>query len=187
MKADRDDAPQYFQRISQRKGIASVIPWLIGTIVTAGSLHILSNVVLQDTVQNLASQKPKPKETPQPIAEIYKPEPAKVSSQDWEKIVEEQAKLDAARQAQNRQAQSQKIQEEQEEQERKANAAISILNAQNFGEGVTEQTQAKTDRTRPKEIVVVGTEKRKSRYCPGGEGSLMRRNCKAAVELNSRN
>ncbi|WP_405120243.1 hypothetical protein [Pseudomonas leptonychotis] len=184
MQADRDDAPQYFQRRSQRKGIASVIPWLIGTVLTAGSLYILSNVVLQGTVQNLASQKPKPKAAPQPIAEIYKPEPAKVSNQDWEKVVEEQAKLDAESQPQNRHAQAQKI---QEEQERKANAAISILNAQSFGEGVTVQPPTKTNRTRQKEIVVVGKETRKSSYCPGGEGSLMRRNCKAHVELGSRN
>jgi len=184
MKADRDDAPEYFRKRSTRKGIASVIPWLIGTVVTAGSLYILSSAVLQGTVQNLASQKPKLKEAPQPKAEIYKTEPVKAKSQDWEKIVEEQAKLDAARQAQNRQAQAQKL---QEEQERRANEAIRILNAQNFGEGVAEQLATKTDRTRPKEIVVVGKETRISSYCGGGEGSIARRNCKAAVELNSRN
>lgn len=184
MQADREDAPEYFRKKSQRKGIASVIPWLIGTVVTAGSLYILSNVVLQGTAQNLASQKPKPKEAPQPIAEIYKPEPAKVSSQDWEKIVEEQAKLDEARQAQNRQAQAQKI---EEEQERKANEAIRILNAQNFGEYVTEDPKSKTERPRPKEIVVVGKETRISSYCGGGEGSIERRNCKARWELNTRN
>lgn len=184
MQADRDDAPEYFRKRSKRKGIASVIPWLIGTAITASSMYILSTVVQQDTVQNLASQKPKPKETQQPAVEIYQPEPEKISTLDWDKIVEEQAKLDAARQAPNKQAQAQKT---QEEQERKASKAIEILNAKNFGENIIEQSNPKAERPKKQEIVVVGKDTRTSNYCPGGEGSLMRRNCKANVELNSRN
>jgi len=40
---------------------------------------------------------------------------------------------------------------------------------------------------RQKEIVVVGKESRISDFCPGGEGSIERRNCKAKVNLDYRN
>jgi len=38
-----------------------------------------------------------------------------------------------------------------------------------------------------KEIVVVGKEQRISDYCPGGAGSIERRNCKMKVDLSLRN
>ena len=40
---------------------------------------------------------------------------------------------------------------------------------------------------RPKEIVVVGKERRISDYCPYREGSLERRSCKANIKLSTRN
>ena len=41
--------------------------------------------------------------------------------------------------------------------------------------------------SREKEIVVVGKESRISDFCPGGEGSIERRNCKTSVNLSERN
>ena len=61
---------------------------MIGMVVTLGALILGGQAFMQNTVTNLAtnSQQPKPK----PVAEITRPEPT--PRNDWDKIVEEQAR-----------------------------------------------------------------------------------------------
>lgn len=177
MHADRDDAP--FKSRKQNSTLTWVVALGIGTSITLGMLFVASMNAGKDKLKNtfeITTSKPTPVE--QPKAE-KKPEV------DWDRIVEEQARRDAANDTGmltrpiDREAEKRRI---QAEDERKANAAIAVLNAPKFGEGVKEEPQ-KGKQT----IVVIGKQESKiSDFCPGGEGSIMRRNCKQRANLNSR-
>ncbi|SUD39499.1 Uncharacterised protein [Ectopseudomonas mendocina] len=97
MKADRDDAPEWLtSRPSKGSHLKVVLAGTIGTIVTLGALTLAGQAFMQNTVKNLAanSQQPKPK----PVAEIIRAEPT--PRNDWDRIVEEQARRDAMSQQQ---------------------------------------------------------------------------------------
>ncbi|KRW59406.1 hypothetical protein [Pseudomonas sp. TTU2014-080ASC] len=101
MQADWNDAPSYLQtRANKGRGKAWIIPGIVGTCITLGLLHLAGSAFLKGTVQNLA-EKPSPAK-PAPIAEITRSE--KLPAKDWDRIVEEQARLDAQLQRQPAQA-----------------------------------------------------------------------------------
>lgn len=190
MKANREDAPT---RVTHGRKQAAVWAFALVTAtgITGGALYLAgANVSPQNSIEytltNFGNGKP---------AEVVGEGLAKKEIKDdayWKRMVDEQAKRDANNQGISRlEGQGQGTQANHQrtvEQERRANEAIRILNAKNFGEGVVEQSKAQAGKTKPKEIVVVGKqETRASAFCPGGDGSIMRRNCKSAVELQSRN
>lgn len=73
------------------------------------------------------------------------------------------------------------------DQNYKPQGAINVVSARNFGEYVPPVPKTQQQKN-PKKVVVVGkADPRISDYCPGGEGSMMRRNCKTHIELNKRN
>lgn len=178
MHADRDDAPLRNQKKS------GILKWMvalgIGTGITAGMLFVASMNAGKNQLKSALTV------TTSTPAEDIQPKPEKKQEIDWDKVVEEQARRDAGTPrivSRSEEAAAQKLKDEAE-RERRANEAIAILNAKNFGEGVVAETQKKKGK---QEIVIVGKESRISDFCPGGEGSIMRRNCKQRVNLNTRN
>ncbi|WP_395503629.1 hypothetical protein [Ectopseudomonas mendocina] len=92
MKADRNDAPEWLTSKPRKRGnMGAVVAGAIGVVVTLGALTLGGQAFMKNTVKNLAanSQQPRPK----PVAEITQSEPA--PRNDWDKIVEEQARRDA--------------------------------------------------------------------------------------------
>lgn len=87
-----DDAPEWLtSRPRKRANLGVVLAGVIGMVVTLGALTLAGQAFMKNTVKNLAanSQQTKPK----PVAEITRPEPT--PRNDWDKIVEEQARRDA--------------------------------------------------------------------------------------------
>lgn len=177
MHADRDDSP--FKSRKQSNTLNWMVALGIGTSLTLGMLFVASMNAGKNKLKNtfeITTSKPTPVE--QPKAE-KKPEV------DWDRIVEEQARRYAANdpgiltRPMDREAEKRRI---QAEDERKANAAIAVLNAPKFGEGTREEPQQGKQT-----IVVVGKQESKiSDFCPGGEGSITRRNCKQRTNLSTR-
>lgn len=184
MKADWNDAPDYVRSYRRKKSaVAWVIPGLIGTVIVLAGLQVAGSAFLKSTTQSIVEKRTQPK--PAPIAEITRAEPA--ATKDWDKVVEEVAARGATPQPQSAQP--------------KASAAEpptkqTVFNDKNYvPQGATNIVPATrvmpepimTTPSRQKEIVVVGKETRISDFCPGGAGSIERRNCKASVNLNTRN
>lgn len=177
MQADRDDAPLRRQKKS------GIMKWMvalgIGTGITVGMLFVASMNAGKNQLKNALTV------TTNTPTEAIQPKAEKKQEIDWDKVVEEQARRDAGKRIVStpEEIAAQKL-KDQVERDRRANEAIAILNAKNFGEGVVAETQKKKGK---QEIVIVGKESRISDFCPGGEGSIMRRNCKQRVNLNTRN
>jgi len=183
MKAEWNDAPDYIRRRPRKGAVAWLIPGLIGTAIMLAALQMVSSAFLKGTAQGIADKRTQPK--PAPVAEITRAEPA--ATKDWDRVVEEVAARGATPQPQSAQPQ--------------ANTAIpppkqTVFNDKNYvPQGATNivpatrviSEPAVTIQPRQKEIVVVGKESRLSDFCPGGEGSIERRNCKAAINLDFRN
>lgn len=177
MHANREDAPF---RARKQSGILKWIVALgIGTGITAGMLFVASMNAGKNQLKNALTV------TTSTPAAVNQPKIEKKQEIDWDKIVEEQARRDAGPRIVSTQeeTEAQRL-KDQADRERRANEAIAILNAKSFGEGVVAETQKKKGK---QEIVVVGRESRISDFCPGGEGSITRRNCKQRVNLNTRN
>jgi hypothetical protein len=185
MQADWNDAPSYLQtRANKGRSKAWIIPGIIGTCITLALLHLAGSAFLKDTVQNLAEKSTSAK--PAPIAQITRSE--KLPAKDWDRIVEEQARLDA--QAQRQPAQSPASVE---------NAVIkqNVFNDQNYiprgadnvlSLKVSEQP-VQTEKSSGGLKVITIKEKQKLRdwVCPYREGSIERRNCRFRVGLQHRN
>jgi hypothetical protein len=133
--------------------------------------------------RHIADKRIQPK--PAPIAEITRAEPA--STKDWDRVVEEVAARGATSQPQTAQPQAGTAEPPPKQ---------TVFNDQNYvpqgAANIVPATRvipepAVAIPTRQKEIVVVGKERRISEFCPGGEGSITRRNCKSSVNLNLRN
>ncbi|NHC09782.1 hypothetical protein [Stutzerimonas degradans] len=182
MKADWNDAPGYLKR-PRKRGAAKLIPALIGTLITLGLLQMASSAFLKGTVQDIVDKRTRPK--PTPVAEIRRAEPA--ATKDWDRVVEEVAARGATPQphtAQPTPATAEPLSKQ------------TVFNDKNYiPQGATNivpatraiPEQIVTTPSRQKEIVVVGKERRISDFCQGGEGSIDRRNCKATINLNTRN
>lgn len=184
MKADWNDAPEYITRHRRkRRRLAKLIPGLIGTLITLAVLHTAGSAFLKGTAQNIAEKRIHPK--PTAVAEISRAEPAPV--RDWDKVVEEVAARGATPQPQTTQPQIVTAEPPPKQ---------TVFNDKNYvPQGATNIVPATrvvpeltaTIPSRKKEIVVVGKQSRISDFCPGGEGSITRRNCKANVNLRARN
>lgn len=134
-------------------------------------------------MQRIAEKRIQPK--PTPVAEITRAEPA--ATKDWDRVVEEVAARGATPQPQSARPQSAAAEPPPKQ---------TVFNDKNYvPQGATNIVPATrvipepavTIQPRQKEIVVVGKDSRISDFCPGGEGSIQRRNCKASVNLNLRN
>ncbi|WP_312954857.1 hypothetical protein [Pseudomonas songnenensis] len=183
MKAEWNDAPDYIRRRPRRGAVAWLIPGLIGTAIMLAALQMASSSFLKGTAQGIADRRIPPK--PAPIAEITRAEPA--GTKDWDRVVEEVAARGAMPQPQS--AQPQAVTTEPPIKQ-------TVFNDKNYvplgATNVVPATRVIPEPTvtvspRQKEIVVVGKESRISDFCPGGEGSIERRNCKAKVNLDYRN
>lgn len=184
MNADWNDAPDYITRRPRKSHrLAKLIPGLIGTVITLAVLQMAGSAFLQGTMQSIAEKRIQPK--PAPVAEITRVEPT--ATKDWDMVVEEVAARGATPQPQTTQPQAGMA---------ASTPKQTVFNDNNYvPQGATNIVPAArvipeptvTVSARQKEIVVVGKESRISDFCPGGEGSIARRNCKASVNLNSRN
>lgn len=181
MKADWNDAPGHLKR-PRKRGAAKLIPGLIGILITLALLQMASSAFLKGTVQGIVDKRTQPK--PTPIAEITRAEP--VAAKDWDRVVEEVAARGATPQPQTAQPQ--------------VGTAVppskqTVFNDRNYvpqgATNIVPATRAPSEQTiaipnSRKEVVVVGKESRLSDFCPGGAGSIERRNCKMKVDLNYR-
>ncbi|WP_447590203.1 hypothetical protein [Aquipseudomonas campi] len=183
MKADRDDAPEWLTSQPRKRGMGTVVAGVIGMVVTLGALTLGGQAFMQNTVKNLAasSQQPKPK----PVAEIIRSEPT--PRNDWDKIVEEQARRDAMSRQQPEQptgseslATKQNIFNDHNYTPSGADNVLSLRESQQPVE--PEKTAGKVRVT-----IIEQTPSMKDRACwPHKEGSIERRNCRSHVGLNYR-
>lgn len=183
MKAEWNDAPDYIRRRPRKGAIAWLIPGLIGTAIMLAALQMASSSFLKGTAQGIASKRVLPK--PAPVAEITRAEPAAIK--DWDRVVEEVAARDATPQPQTTRPQivtpdPPSKQTVFNDKNYAPQGAINIVPAERVAPELTIAIPSNR-----KEIVVVGKESRLSDFCPGGTGSITRRNCKATVNLNTRN
>ncbi|AHL73729.1 hypothetical protein CH92_00900 [Stutzerimonas stutzeri] len=184
MKADWNDAPDYITRQPRKsRRLARLIPGLIGTVITLAVLQMAGSAFLQGTAQRIADRRIQPK--PASVAEITRVKTTE--TKDWGRVVEEVAARGATPQWQSDQPQAVTAEPTPKQ---------TVFNDNNYvPQGATNIVPATrvipeptvTIPPRRKEIVVVGKESRISDFCPGGEGSIARRNCKASVNLNMRN
>lgn len=184
MKADWNDAPDYITRHPRKsRRLAKLVPGLIGTVITLAVLQMAGSAFLQGTAQRIADRRIQPK--PAPVAEVTRVEPT--ATKDWDRVVEDVAARGAMPQPQTTQPQI--ITAEPPPKQ-------TVFNDKNYvPQGATNIVPATrvvpeltvTIPSRKKEIVVAGKQSRISDFCPGGEGSIMRRNCKSSVNLNARN
>jgi hypothetical protein len=182
MKAEWNDAPDYIRRRPRKGAVAWLIPGLIGTAIMLAALQMVSSSFLKGTAQGIADKRIQPK--PAPVAEITRAEPV---TKDWDRVVEEVAARGATPQPQALQPQAATAEPPPKQ---------TVFNDKNYvpqgAANIVPATRVPPEQTvtitpRQKEIVVVGKESRISDFCPGGEGSIQRRNCKASVNLNARN
>ncbi|MBS68049.1 MAG: hypothetical protein CMK98_06810 [Pseudomonas sp.] len=183
MKAEWSDAPNYVRKRSRKGAVAWLIPGLIGTVIMLAALQMVSSAFLKGTAQGIADRRIQPK--PAPVAEITRAEPA--ATKDWNRVVEEVAARGATPKPQSSQPKA--VTSEQPPKQ-------TVFNDNNYvpqgATNIVPATRVIPEPTvmilpRQKEIVVVGKESRISDFCPGGEGSIQRRNCKASVNLSNRN
>ncbi|WP_061237384.1 hypothetical protein [Ectopseudomonas composti] len=181
MKAERDDAPEWLtSRPSKGSNLKVVLAGTIGTVVTLGALTLAGQAFMQNTVKNLAanSQQPKPKQA----AEITRAEPA--PRNDWDRIVEEQARRDA-------------MSTQQPEQPIGSDSPAvkqTVFNDQNYTPRGADNVLSLRDTYQPAEpekpagkVRVTVIKETKDQTCwPLKEGSIERRNCKSHVGLNYR-
>lgn len=183
MKAEWNDAPDYIRRRPRKGAIAWLIPGLIGTAIMLAALQMASSTFLKGTTQGIVDKRVQPK--PAPVAEIKRAEPA--ATKDWDRVVEEVAARGATPQPQTAQPTAATAEPPPKQ---------TVFNDKNYvpqgAANIVPATRVIPEPaiaipTRQKEIVVVGKERRISDFCPGGEGSIARRNCKSSVNLNFRN
>lgn len=183
MRAELDDAPDYFLARRKKNGIASVVHWLAGTVISLGILYIFSNLVLGQAVKNLSSQKTTLTPKAEAIGEIYRPKPEAKSEIDWDSVVQEKAQRSEVPQPRKVETKSEQTKQTVfNDRNYNPQGAINIVQAERIQPTkAVEQTKQKT------EIVVVGkAERRLSDFCPYSPGSIEHRNCKATINLNSR-
>jgi hypothetical protein len=183
MKAEWNDAPDYIRRRPRKGAVAWLIPGLIGTAIMLAALQMVSSAFLKGTAQGIVDKRVQPK--PAPVAEIRRAEPT--ATKDWDRVVEEVAARGATPQPQTAQPTAATAEPPPKQ---------TVFTDKNYvpqgATNIVPATQvisepAVTIQPRKKEIVVVGKESRISDFCPGGEGSIERRNCRASVNLNTRN
>lgn len=184
MKADRDDAPEWLTSRPRKRGnLGVVLAGVIGMVVTLGALTVAGQAFMQSTVKNLAENRQQPK--PTPAAEISRAEPT--PRNDWDRIVEEQARRDAMSQPQPEQptgsgspAVKQTVFNDQNYTPRGADNVLS--HRENYQPAEPEKSAEKVRVT-----VIKEDQKLKDWVCGGKAGSIEHRNCKSRIGLNYRN
>ena len=191
MKADMDDMPEYLKTRKQESPWRMVVIMAIGTSVVVGGLSlfgggfieraktIASGDGLRDDIGLLQPQ-PKQQESARPQGAVTRREtytPPQTFHPEEPLVIERGGAYDP----EPTQPERQTVFNDQNYRPQGAANVVSF-NAPavpDYSQQVMPQQQ--------QEIVVVGKrETRISDYCPGGEGSIERRNCKARWELNSR-
>lgn len=183
MKADRNDAPEWLTSRPRKGGnLGVVLAGAIGMVVTLGALTVAGQAFMQSTVKNLAENRQQPK--PKSVAEISRAEPA--PRNDWDKIVEEQARRDSMSQQRSEQptgsdspAAKQTVFNDQNYNPRGADNVLSLR--ESYQPVEPEQPAEKTRVT-----VIKEEQKLKDWACWGKEGSIERRNCRSNIGLNYR-
>ena len=183
MKAERDDAPEWLtSRPSKGSNLKVVLAGTIGTVVTLGALTLAGQAFMQNTVKNLAANSQSQK--PTPVAEISRAEPA--PRNDWDRIVEEQARRDSMSTQQPEQptgsdssAVKQTVFNDQNYTPRGADNVLSLR--ETYQPVAPEKSAGKLQVT-----VIKEDQKLKDWVCRGREGSIERRNCKLKAGLNHR-
>lgn len=179
MKADRDDAPTYFRPSAHRSnGSTWIVASFLGSVLTVGMLYTLSALYMHDVAdQILNGQKPKPA----PTAEITRSAPAE---KDWDKIVEEVAKRSSKTEPTKHSPQIQ--QPKQTEYNAATYVPAHVVN-------VIPAMRTDEPREVPKGVekvrvtIIKESPSMKDRACwPHKEGSIERRNCRAAIGLSFR-
>nr|WP_256833247.1 hypothetical protein [Pseudomonas oleovorans] len=182
MKAERDDAPEWLtSRPSKGSNLKVVLAGTIGTVVTLGVLTLAGQAFMQNTVKNLAENRQQPK--PTPVAEVSRAEPA--PRNDWDRIVEEQARRDAMSQQQPEQptgsdspAAKQNIFNDHNYTPRGADNVLSLRET---------YKPAEPEKPAGKVHVTVIKETKDQKCWPLKEGSIERRNCKTKIGLSNKN
>lgn len=184
MKADRDDAPEWLTSRPQKRGnMGVVVAGAIGTVITLGALTLGGQALMKNAVKNVAEKRQQTK--PAPIAEITRAEPT--PRNDWDKIVEQQARRDAMSPEQPEQrtgsdspATKQNIFNDHNYTPRGADNVLSLRESYR---AVEPEKQAEKVRV----TIIEQTPSMKDRACwPHKEGSIERRNCRSQVGLNHR-
>ncbi len=180
MKAEWNDAPNYVRKRSRKGAVAWLIPGLIGTAIMLAALQMVSSTFLKGTAQGIVDKRVQPKLDP--VAELRRAEPT--ATKDWDRVVEEVAARGATSQSQS--AQPKAVTSEPPPKQTVFNdnnyvrqGATNIVPATRF-----TPVPAVAIQPRQKEIVIVGKESRISVFCPGGEGSIERRNCRLNINLS---
>lgn len=190
MKVDRDDAPEWLTSRPRKRGNLGVaIAGVIGMVVTLGALTVAGQAFMQTTAKNLAENRQQPK--PTPVAEISRAEPA--PRNDWDKIVEEQARRDAMSRQQQPELQTGLTttvpkQTVFNDQNYTPKGAINLVDAREWG--TAEPYEQTRKRQEEQKIMVIGEQNRPEDWiCShfGKDGSLSRRDCKSRYQLNNRN
>ena len=190
MKADRNDAPEWLTSRPRKRGnLSVVIAGVIGTMVTLGALNVAGQAFLQTTVKNLAENRQQPK--PKPVAEITRVEPA--PRNDWDKIVQEQARRDAMSRQQKPEHQTGFTtpvpkQTVFNDQNYTPKGPINLVDARKWGNAeLDEQTRNRQEDLR---IIVIGQQNRPEDWIcsySGSKGSIQRRSCKSHYQISNRN
>jgi hypothetical protein len=155
MKAEWNDAPDYFRRRPRKGAVAWLIPGLIGTAIMLAALQMVSSTFLKGTAQGIADKRIQPK--PAPVAEITRAEPA--ATKDWDRVVEEVAARGATPQPQTPQPQAATAEPPPKQ---------TVFNDKNYvPQGATNVVPAiqvaldpRATASSKKEIVIVGKESR---------------------------
>jgi len=182
MRADRDDAPEWLTSQPRKRGMGAVVAGVIGMVITLGALTLGGQAFMQNTVKNLAANNQQPK--PKPVAEITRSEPT--PRNDWDKIVEEQARRDAMSQQQP----------ERPTSSNSTAAKQTVFNDQNYTPRGADNVLSLRESDQPAELekpaekvrvtVIKEEQKLKDWACWGKEGSIERRNCRSKIGLNHR-
>lgn len=192
MKADMDDMPEYLKTRKQESRWRMVAIMAIGTGVVVGGLGlfgggfidraktIASGNGLRDDIGLLQPQ-PKQQESARPPGVVARREtytPPQISRTEEPLVIE----MGGAYEPEPTKPERQNVFNDQNYRPQGAANVVSFnaTTIPGYSQKVMPQQQ--------QEVVVIGKrETRISDYCPGREGSIARRNCKARWELNARN
>lgn len=177
MRADWEDAPDWIQSRKRSEAWKPMAIAAIGVGVTLGAMLIAGEALLERK-ESEAYEEGSQKATYAPVAQIRKePEAAK----DWDQIVEKAALASEGDSSQP--AGEPGKQTVFNDLNYTPKGAVNVVSYP-----AMEPEPVKKRAQREMKVVVVGKPDAKvSDYCPGGEGSIMRRNCKQTTNLNVRN
>lgn len=185
MKADFDDAPEWLLSKKQRGPGRSIAIGMFGLAVTVGGM-LIAGEIFKSRANTIIERRVEAKRKA-PIAEITRPEQPE---KDWDAIVERVAKESEtkATQVDTTAPEKQTVFTDANYVPKGATNIVSYEPLKGSYEPIkTQAAHKQPTQTKPQVVVVGKPDPKLSDYCPGGEGSLMRRNCKQRINLNTRN